>query len=100
MASDTRLRRREGVVLRHVAGEQILVPTVAREVDLDSLFLLNATGAFIWEQLDGQRPVRDLGAAVAKAFGADPDAATADVMGFLSSLLERNLAEFASSHGL
>ena len=61
-----RVRRKDGVVLRHVAGEHMLVPTVTREVDLDSLFLLNATGAFVWEQLDGIRSVSELGAAVAE----------------------------------
>ena len=80
-------------MLRHVAGEHMLVPAVTREVDLDSLFLLNATGVFVWEQLDGARPLRELGEAVAQAFAADPAAATADAASFLASLLERNLAE-------
>lgn len=88
-----RVRRKDGVVLRHVAGEHMLVPTVTREVDLDSLFLLNATGAFVWEQLDGIRSVSELGAAVAERFAVAPGQGTADVVQFLSSLLERNLAE-------
>lgn len=91
--ADGRLRRKAGVVLRQVAGEHMLVPTVTREVDLDSLFLLNATGVFIWDQLDGRRPVRELGAAVAEKFAVDPAVAAADVADFLSNLLERNLAE-------
>lgn len=89
----TRVRRKDGVVLRHVAGEHMLVPTVTREVDLDSLFLLNATGALVWEQLDGTRSVAELGAAVAEKFAIAPVQGTADVVQFLSSLLERNLAE-------
>lgn len=86
------LHRKEGVVLRHVAGEHMLVPAVTREVDLDSLFLLNATGVFVWEQLDGRRSVSELGEAVAKHFSIDPAMAKADVAGFLTSLLGRNLA--------
>lgn len=96
----TCVRRKEGVVLRHVAGEHMLVPTVAREVDLDSLFLLNATGVFVWEHLDGRRGVGDLGGDVANAFGVFPEAATADVACFLSSLLERKLAERMDGNGL
>ena len=86
-------------MLRHVAGEHMLVPTVTREVDLDSLFLLNATGVFVWERLDGQLGVRDLGEAVAKSFPAGIEAATADVAHFLASLLERNLAERVEDDG-
>jgi hypothetical protein len=91
-------RRKTGVVLRHVAGEHMLVPAVTREVDLDSLFLLNTTGVFVWEQLDGHRPVGELGEAVAGKFAIDPAVAVADVSGFLSSLIERNLVEPAGDH--
>lgn len=97
--ADERLCRKDGVVLRQVAGEHMLVPTVTREVDLDSLFLLNATGVFVWDQLDGRRSVRELGAAVAEKFAVAPALAMADVVKFLSSLLERNLAERAEADG-
>ena len=100
LSGQARLRRKAGVVLRAVAGERMLVPAVTREVDLDSLFLLNATGALVWEQLDGRRTVRELGDAVAKAFAVDPAVAAADVSLFLASLLARNLAECAEDHGL
>ena len=95
LSGQARLRRKAGVVLRTVAGEHMLVPTVTREVDLDSLFLLNATGAFVWEQLDGIRSAAELGAAVARKFAIAPAQGTADVVQFLSSLLARNLAERA-----
>ncbi len=91
--------RQEGVVLRQVAGEQLLVPTVTREVDLDSLFLLNATGVFVWEHLDGSQCVADLAGLVAKAFSISSETAKADVIHFLSSLLDRNLAGQIKSHG-
>jgi sensor domain CHASE-containing protein len=71
----------------------MLVPAVTREIDLDSLFLLNATGVIVWEHLDGQRTAQDLGVLVAQSAGIAPETAAADVALFLSSLLERNLAE-------
>ena len=86
-------------MLRSVAGEHMLVPAVTREVDLDSLFLLNSTGVFVWEFLDGRRRMDELGAAVARRFSVDPATALADVSGFLSSLIERNLAERAADDG-
>ena len=99
LSSETQVRRREGVVLRQVAGERMLVTTVAREVDLDHLFLLNATGQFVWENLDGSRRLGALAEAVAARFGAAPDVALADVAQFLESLLEHRLAEQVAGDG-
>jgi len=92
LSAQTCVRRQEGVVLRAVAGEHMLVPTVSREVDLDSLFLLNATGVFVWEQMNDDSSVAELSEIVGKELLIDSEQATADVKAFLLSLLERNLA--------
>ena len=94
-----RLKQTEGVVLRHVAGEHMLVPTVTREVDLDSLFMLNATGVWVWEQMDGVRSVEEMGETAARHFSIAPSVALADVMNFLTGLMERNLAKRTGDHG-
>ncbi len=99
LSPETQVRRREGVVLRQVAGERMLVPTVAREVDLDRLFLLNATGQFVWENLDGSRRLVQLAEAVAVRFGAAQEIALADVTQFLESLLQHHLAEQVAGDG-
>lgn len=99
LSSEARVGRRDGVVLRHVAGEHMLVPTVAREVDLDSLYLLNPTGVFVWEHLDGGRTVQGLGEAVARHFGIPSETARPDVARFLAALVERNLAERMDGNG-
>ena len=95
LSPEARLRRQAGVVLCHVAEKHMLVPAMTNKVDLDSLFLLNDTGSFIWEHLDGRRRVRNLGTGLAKAYALDPETATADVTRFLSCLLEHNLVEMA-----
>ena len=99
LSPEAQVRRREGVVLRHVAGGRMLVPTVAREVDLDRLFLLNATGQFVWENLDGSRRLGALAEMVALRFGAAPEVALADVTQFVQSLLEHHLAEQVAADG-
>ena len=99
LSPETQVRRREGVVLRQVAGERMLVPTVAREVDLDRLFLLNATGQFVWENLDGARRLDQLAEAVAAHFGAAQEIALADVTQFLETLLEHHLVERVAGNG-
>ena len=95
LTPESKVGCRAGVVLRRVAGEHMLVPAVTREIDLDSLFLLNAVGVFIWERLDGVRPVRELGAAVAQGFAVDAGRALADTLAFLADPAGRNLVEVA-----
>ena len=46
-------------VQRHVAGECLLIPLRRRLTEANSLYVLNETGAAIWERLDGTRS-RDL----------------------------------------
>jgi len=92
LTPDSRVGPQEGVVLRQVAGEHMLVPSVSREVDLDSLFLLNATGVFVWKRLDDTSTVADLSAAVANEFSIDLEQASADVVNYVTSLLDRKLA--------
>ena len=98
LTPDARLRRQAGVVLCHVDGKHMLVPAMTNEVDLDCLFLLNATGVFLWERLDGRRRVWELGAALAEEFAIDATSATADAVAFLTSLMEHNLVELAEPH--
>ena len=92
-AREDRFRRAPGVVLRRIAGEHMLVPTVTREVDLDRLFLLNATGVWVWERLDGTVSTGELGEGVAAAFGIDAATAEVDARHFLTSLIQQRLAE-------
>lgn len=93
LSPKARLRRQEGVILCHVDSKHMLVPAMTNKVDLDSLFLLNDTGAYVWEHLNGIRPLHDLGKAVARAFFTDLATATQDVTLFLTDMLEHNLVE-------
>lgn len=93
ISPEMRLRRQTGVVLCHVDGKHMLVPAMTNKVNLDCLFLLNGTGVFVWEQLDGRRRVEQIGESMAKTFGIAVDAAVEDVALFLASLLDQQLVE-------
>ena len=98
VSPEMRLRRQTGVVLCHVDGKHMLVPAMTNKVNLDCLFLLNGTGGFVWEQLDGRRRVEQIGEAMAKAFGIPGDVAMEDVSLFLTSLLDQQLVELIEPH--
>lgn len=74
------------VVSRKIKDEYILVPLSSNIADMDSLYRLNATGAFIWDAIDGQRSVSDIAAEMAAEFDVEIDRAVSDVIDFVDAL--------------
>ena len=83
----------DDVVAREIEGEIIIVPLVAGIGDMeDELFTLNDTGKAIWDQLDGQRSLADVVAAIEAEFeGAEDGAIERDVLGLVAELVERRM---------
>jgi hypothetical protein len=81
-----------GVIARNVGGETVLVPTRADVADFKHIFILSRVGAFLWQQLDGQRDRDELCRMVRERYAvpAERDIA-ADVDLFLGELDRRGL---------
>lgn len=80
--------RSPSVVTRKTGSEYVIVPVTGNIADMDSIFTLNETGAFIWEQIDGEKSVEEIIRLVVDEFEIDRDTATNDVLGFLDSMKE------------
>lgn len=80
--------RSPSVVTRKTGNEYIIVPVTDNIADMDSIFTLNETGAFIWEQIDGEKSVEEIIRLVVDEFEIDRDTATKDVLGFLGTMKE------------
>jgi hypothetical protein len=87
--------RSDRIVARRVAGEFILVPLVGRGADLDSIFHLNAVGAFVWERLDGRRSGTEIVASMVERFEVDAATAAEDYRRFIEEL--RSIGAVAES---
>jgi hypothetical protein len=85
--------RREGVILREVAGEQILVPIRRNVADLKAIFALNGVGRCIWELLDGTRGMDEVLARLVERFDVSSDEAAADLQAFVERLSQAGLVE-------
>ena len=48
------------IVTRKTGNEYVLVPITNNIADMNSVYTLNETGAFIWEQIDGKRNVEEI----------------------------------------
>jgi hypothetical protein len=85
--------RREGVVLREVAGEHILVPIRRDVADLQAIFALNRVGLRIWELLDGVRSLDGILGELLERFDVAAEEASVDLRSFVERLSAAGLVE-------
>jgi len=76
----------DSIVTRKTGNEYVLVPVANNIADMNSVYTLNETGAFIWELIDGERNVEDLIEAVINEYDIDRETALTDVMSFIDNM--------------
>ena len=81
-------RRNENFVFRRIEDETILVPIKDKVGDIGNIYSLNEIGAFIWEQLDGERNLKDLKDKILDEYEVSPREAEADLNEFMNDLIE------------
>lgn len=74
------------VVTRKTGNEYVLVPVANNIADMNSVFTLNETGAFIWEQINGTKTVTDIIAALTQEYEIDEETASKDVLDFMENM--------------
>jgi hypothetical protein len=74
------------VVTRKTGNEYVLVPITNNIADMNSVYTLNETGAFIWEQIDGKRNVEEIISALMEAYDIDIKNAEKDVFSFIENM--------------
>jgi hypothetical protein len=74
------------IVTRKTGTEYVLVPIANNIADMNSVYTLNDTGAFIWDLIDGKKSVKDLIRAVVAEYETDYDTAAADVNSFIADM--------------
>jgi hypothetical protein len=86
-----RFVKNANIVRRDIADEIILVPIRGDLADMQRIFALDATSDFIWQQMDGNRSVGDIHAAVLNHFDVESDQAASDLNTFIGKLLDADL---------
>ena len=76
------------VVFRKINDEFLLIPLTDNIADMDSLYRLTETGAFIWELIDGELSVGDITSKMVEEFDVEMDIAEKDALEFLSEIRE------------
>ena len=74
------------IVTRKTGNEYILVPITNNIADMNSVYTLNETGAFIWDQIDGKRSVGEIISALTDEYEIDSANAKEDVFTFIENM--------------
>jgi hypothetical protein len=74
------------VVTKKTGNEYVLVPITNNIADMNSVYTLNETGAFIWEQIDGEKSVEEIIIALTTEYDIDNKNAQTDVYSFIENM--------------
>lgn len=89
--SNQKLRRADTIVTRSIGDSIVLVPVSGDKGDLESIYRLDDTGAFVWEQLAISRSVKELTDLVTKHFQVSREQAHADLFTFIAEMRDAGL---------
>jgi hypothetical protein len=78
--------RSPSVVTRKTGNEYVLVPVTNNIADMNSVYTLNESGAFLWELIDGETNIEDMSEALIREYDIDEKTATDDVFEFINEM--------------
>ena len=87
------MKLKEGFLLRTVAGNNVVIPTGKRTLDLNGMITLNETGAFIWKQLEQGADEAQIVRAILESYDVEQERAASCVKAFIEKLREVGCVE-------
>lgn len=84
---DAVYRRSERIVTRRIADECVLVPLASRGADMEAMYSLNPTAAFVWDRIDGSLAGHAIVDAVVEHFDVERSTAERDYLELAGVLL-------------
>ena len=80
------LSHSKSIVTTKTGKEYVLVPVANNIADMNSVYTLNETGAFIWEHINGENNVEDIINEMIKEYEVDYETASNDVFSFIDEM--------------
>ena len=87
------MKKKDGMVLREVCGEKVLVGEGLGAVDFGRLISLNDTAAYLWEQLDEDSDIDSLTLALCKEYDVEQEVARHDVEAILEEWIKTGVVD-------
>ncbi|MBW2063626.1 MAG: PqqD family protein [Deltaproteobacteria bacterium] len=79
-------KKRGSMASRRIGDNMVLVPIGKGVADLENIYTLNETGAFIWEMVDGMTKVGEIRDVIVKEYDITPAEAEQDLLEHLNQL--------------
>ena len=79
------------LVARNILEERLLVPIRGRLADLQCLYSLGGVAPFVWDRIDGQRPLGRILADLVERYEATEELLASDLLEFVAALEEAGL---------
>jgi hypothetical protein len=74
------------IVTRKTGNEYVLVPIANNIADMNSVYTLNETGAFIWDHIDGKRNIEEIIMALTEEYDINQQSAAEDVISVINNM--------------
>lgn len=86
IAPESRLRRRDRVLMQRAAGTLVLL-----DLDEGEYYALDEVSSRVWDLCDGERGAAAIVAAIGDEFDAPEETIREDVLAFLQEMVDENL---------
>ena len=83
--------KKEDVVTRRIAGENIIVPVSGELAAMQKIFSVDSVADYIWHALDGRKRIADILEGISESFDVEPEIAEKDLVAFIQELLNEGL---------
>lgn len=87
------MKKKDGMVLRDVCGEKVIVGEGLGAVDFGRLISLNDTAAWLWNKLDETTDTDALAEALCGEYDVEPDVARRDVETVIEEWIKAGIVE-------
>ena len=88
------MKIKQGITLKEIAGNFVVVPTKDELMDLTKMITINETGALLFKTLESDVSMEDLCQALKSEYeGADDEQIKNDVSDFVALLKENDILE-------
>jgi len=74
------------IVTRKTGKEYVLVPVANNIADMNSVYTLNETGAFVWDLIDGNRNIEEIITALTEEYDINRQSASEDVISLINNM--------------
>lgn len=95
------MKLKDGLILREVAGQYVVVPTGKRVQEVTSIVYISSSGAYLWDYMkDHEFEKEDLVAKIMEHYsGVTKEQAAADIEKFLKTLADNNILDDGITRG-